>query len=193
MLSSVFASITLPYTQIELPDVPSEGKWFSDNLTDNLRNNIPSFLVKIEDDVLLNSYRYPFEEGFDDDGFFFVLSEFSGMKFVFGWSAVRVMAFKNTRSEVEKAYESHIRNLGGSGLKITNSGYDKKVGEFFYEFHWTDKDGKKVEGRSYGTYYNKETLITMTLEWKTPEAKKRAEKVLNDYVQKLGITYTVNL
>ena len=71
---TAFAEITLPHTGIVLNEVPSNERWLDNNLTETLRKNIPSFIVKIEDEVLLNSYRYPEPPEFDDDGFFFVLS-----------------------------------------------------------------------------------------------------------------------
>ena len=190
---TAFAEITLPHTGIVLNEVPSNGRWLDNNLTETLRKNIPSFIVKIEDEVLLNSYRYPEPPEFDDDGFFFVLSEFSGMKFVFSWSAVRVMAFKNTRNEVENAYKSRIAEMGGSDLKITKKDYNSKTGQYFYEYTWKDKDGNRVNGRSYGGYDNRETLITLTVEYRREKGKVKAEKVLKEFKEKLNIEYPINL
>lgn len=191
-INSVFAEITLPHTGIVLNNVPGEGLWLQNDITETLRKSV-GFIVDVKNDVVINAYRYPKEEGFDDDGMFFVLSEFSGMDFAFSWSAVRVMAFRNTRNEVEKFYKDHINALGGSGLKIKNKGNNSKTGEYFFEYEWTSKDGEKVFGRSYGTYVNKETLITMTLEWKNPAYKEKAKALLEEYVDKLKINYAVNV
>lgn len=192
MAGATFASITLPHTGITLDNVPSDGLWMKNDITESLRKSV-GFIVDVKNDVVINAYRYPEEEGFDDDGLFFVLSEFSGMDFAFSWSAVRVMAFKNTRNEVEKFYKEHVEALGGSKHKIRNKGNNSRTGEYFYEYDWIAKDGEKVYGRSYGTYLNKETLITMTVEWKNPSHKEKAKRILDEYVEKLGISFPVNL
>lgn len=187
-----FAGITLPHTGIRLENVPSGGIWMRNDITETLRKSV-GFIVDVKNDVVINAYRYPTEEGFDDEGIFFVLSEFSGMDFAFSWSAVRVMAFRNTRNEVEKFYKEHLGALGGTGHKIRKKDNNSKTGEYFYEYDWIDKNGNKVYGRSYGTYLNKETLITMTVEWNNPEQKEKAKRILDEYVTKLGITYSVNV
>lgn len=189
---SVFASITMPHTGIVFEKVNGEGGiWRDNDLTANLRKSVGVF-ADIKNDVLVNVYMYPEQEGFDEEGFFYCLSEFSGMDFVFSWSAVRVMGFLNTRKEVEYFQENHVKVLGGTKWKITEKKHNSKTGEYYYKYKWIDKNGETIHGRSYGTYYKKETLYTLTVEWKNEESKNTAREVLKEFTQKVGITYEID-
>lgn len=191
-VSSMFASITLPVTKITIQDVPEDGKWIVDDRTEFSKQKAMG-IIDVPHPIINNAYLSDESKIGQPGEVFTLLNECSGMGFAFEWSAVRIMAIRETANEVEKFYSDHIARVGGRDLKISAKDRDKKTGEMYFRYTWRLPNGKLVNGYTHGIYYNKETLVNLTIEWTDKQGEAKARSSFEALKKDLNLKYDLKI
>lgn len=193
IVGSVFASITLPATGIVIPNGPEGGKWIVDDRTEFTKQKGMG-LIDVPHDIINNCYLTPLDADCSGEGqLFMLLNECTGMDFAFQWSVVRILTVKETRNEMKRFYDMRLEAVNGKNLKILKEDGDNKKAEFYFRYTWQTEDGKRVDGYTAGIYYNRETLITLTLEWRDNVGKQKALEAFQSLKSAVGLTYNIEI
>lgn len=197
LLSSVvgtaFASITLPATGIAIPNAPEGGNWIVDDRTEFTREKGMG-IIDVPHDIINNCYLTPLDADYNSEGqLFMLLNECTGMDFAFQWSVIRILTVKETRNEMKRFYDMRLNAVNGRNLKILKEEGDNRKAEFYFRYRWETEDGKRVDGYTAGIYYNKETLITLTLEWRDSEGKRKAKEAFESLKSAVGLSYNIEI
>lgn len=192
-IGSAFASITLPQTGIVIPNGPEGGKWIVDDRTEFTKKKSMG-MIDVPHDIINHCYLTPLDANYDEDGkLFMLLNECSGMDFAFQWSVVRILTVRETRNEMKNFYNMRLEAVNGRNLKILKEDADNRKAEFYYRYTWTTEDGKRVDGYTAGIYYNKETLITLTLEWRDKNGKAKAKEAFESLKEAVGLSFNIEI
>lgn len=187
-----FASITLPVTKIKISDIPEDGHWVVDDRTEFSKKKAMG-IIDVPHPIINNAYLSDESRLGQDGEVFTLLNECSGMGFAFDWVAVRVMAVRETANEVENFYKEHVERLRGNNLKISDQERNKRTGEMYMRYSWRLPSGKQVQGYTHGIFYNKETVINLTIEWTDKEGEEKARRSFASLKEDLGLKYDIKI
>lgn len=189
---SVFADIVMPHTGFVIRGISDAYEWIEDDRTEFSKKKAMG-IIDVPNPVMNRVYLTPKEDIGKPGKYFALVNECTGMNFIFSWSAVRVMAIRESRNEMKRFYKMHVESLEGSKLKIRSEKSDNKTGEFYIRYTWTMKDGTLVNGYTASTFFDKETLVTVTLEWTDKEGKEEAKRIFKQFKEDVSLKFDIHI
>lgn len=194
---SLFADIVLPESKYVVKNVDewSGFEWIADDRTEFSKKKAMG-LLSIPHPIIANHYETSKDEIGKDGGVFFAVNECTGMDFVFQLSPARVMAIKETISEVKAYINAHIKEVNPNEkfnmIKKSDS-QDNRTGEFQFKYQYKTTNGKLVTGYVMSIYYKKETLVNLISEFTDEVGRNKAFEAFSNFKSDFKLKKDINI